>query len=380
MYKSEYDFAKNFDTDGNLLLDPAENQQPRSETEVFIEEMQDDNILYKTMGAEYNPGSIQSASERAESQQFGDTFEANDLQKMLQSADIKETEGGGSSGDGKSSQGTAHVKTRRIQNNLGTLKSNNERFLFLFREAIKRFRIPQYGFQEMGGAAGSQNLIASQWKLTQPQLVNNSYIAYDIEGKDHLGPFNAQRRYNNFFELRNSLCQNWPGVYIPNVPPKKAMGNKDIEFVVERRYYLERFFMQVADIEHLRTSEEMKVFIRPELTVTSSQAATIDIDKALLKLSRPSPGKLLAIYKKAFKLTDKIIEEQKLAQNENCEKLEQTLQLMKILNNNYCLLKKQAFGMIQIKNNQIDYQKQIIKTLSRYELQSQKFIRDFNQI
>lgn len=46
------------------------------------------------------------------------------------------------------------------------------------------------------------------------------------------------------------------------------------------------------------------------------------------------------------------------------------MQLMKILNNNYNLLKKQAFGMIQIKNNQIDYQKQIIKTLSRYELQS----------
>lgn len=261
------------------------------------------------MAAEYNAGSIHSASERADSQQFGDTLEANDLQKMLQSADIKETEGGGSSGDGKSSQGTAQVKTRRIQNNLGTLKSNNERFLFLFREAIKRFRIPQYGFQEASGAAGSQNPLASQWKLTQPQLVNNSYIAYDIEGKDHLGPFNAQRRYNNFFELRNALCQNWPGVYIPNVPPKKAMGNKDIEFVVERRYYLERFFMQIADIEHLRTSEEMKVFIRPELTVANSQSSTVDIDKVLPKLTRPSPDKLLAIYKKAFKLTDKIIEE-----------------------------------------------------------------------
>jgi hypothetical protein len=30
---------------------------------------------------------------------------------------------------------------------------------------------------------------------------------------------------------------------VPNIPPKKAVGNKDIGFVVERRYYLERFFM-----------------------------------------------------------------------------------------------------------------------------------------
>ena len=44
------------------------------------------------------------------------------------------------------------------------------------------------------------------------------------------------------------------------------MGNKDIEFVVERRYYLERFFMQLADIEYLRTSDEVKIFIRPEIS------------------------------------------------------------------------------------------------------------------
>lgn len=56
-------------------------------------------------------------------------------------------------------------------------------------------------------------------------------------------------------------------------------------------------------------------------------------------------------------MTDKVIEEQKMVQNENYEKLEQMMQLLMILSNNYNLLKKQAFGMIQIKNNQIDYQK-----------------------
>jgi len=74
-------------------------------------------------------------------------------------------------------------------------------------------------------------------------LISNSYIVYSIQGKDNLGPFSGDRRYNHFYVLRNKLCENWPGVYIPSIPPKKAVGNKDIEFVIERMYYLERFML-----------------------------------------------------------------------------------------------------------------------------------------
>lgn len=65
------------------------------------------------------------------------------------------------------------------------------------------------------------------------------------------------------------------------------MGNKDIDFVVERRYFLERFFMQISDIEYLKTSEEMKLFIRPEINVITSNMGKIDIEKALMKMTRP---------------------------------------------------------------------------------------------
>ena len=65
----------------------------------------------------------------------------------------------------------------------------------------------------------------------------------------------------------------------------------------------------------------MKVFIRPEINAVSTQGV-VDIDKTFIKMSKPSNNKLLALYKKSFKLTDKIIEEQKLLQNENYDKLE----------------------------------------------------------
>ena len=46
------------------------------------------------------------------------------------------------------------------------------------------------------------------------------------------------------------------------VPPKKAVGNKEMEFIVERRFFLERFYLQIGDMPHLLNSEEVKAFLR----------------------------------------------------------------------------------------------------------------------
>lgn len=148
-----------------------------------------------------------------------------------------------------------------MANNVGSIRSNNERFLHLFKEAVKRFRIPQYGFEARIKAKEPE-----LWRLTKPQLINNSYIVYTIAGKDNLGPFGGERRYRDFHILRNVLSNNWPGIYVPNIPPKKAVGNKDIEFVIERMYFLERFFMMLSDVDYLKNCEEMRIFARPEIT------------------------------------------------------------------------------------------------------------------
>lgn len=50
---------------------------------------------------------------------------------------------------------------------------------------------------------------------------------------------------------------------IPKVPPKKTIGNKDVRFVNERRYYLERFLIKLAKYDFLLNSEEFLVFSRP---------------------------------------------------------------------------------------------------------------------
>lgn len=53
------------------------------------------------------------------------------------------------------------------------------------------------------------------------------YILYTIKGEDKEGTFEIFRRYSDFDNLRHFLCQRWPGLFIPALPPKKATGNME---------------------------------------------------------------------------------------------------------------------------------------------------------
>lgn len=75
----------------------------------------------------------------------------------------------------------------------------------------------------------------------------------------------------------------------------------------------------------------------------------------LKKMAKPDSSELLKLYKKSFKMTDKLIEDMKVRNESNMEELSETLEFIRVLLTNYTALKKQAFGMIQIKNNQIEF-------------------------
>lgn len=51
------------------------------------------------------------------------------------------------------------------------------------------------------------------------------HIMYKIFGSDQAGDFESLRRYNDFLSLRSLLVTNWPGCYIPKLPPKKRIVN-----------------------------------------------------------------------------------------------------------------------------------------------------------
>jgi len=76
----------------------------------------------------------------------------------------------------------------------------------LFNE-IKHWRIPHYG---CGGDGPNSPQIKTEesgefFTVKNPSLVNGSYVAYLIVGRDRFGSFEGKRRYNEFYLIRNSL-------------------------------------------------------------------------------------------------------------------------------------------------------------------------------
>lgn len=119
---------------------------------------------------------------------------------------------------------------------------------------------------------------SQQFRVFNP-VKFGGHIRYTVSGVDADGPFEEARRFSEFFALKEALAERWPGVYIPAIPEKKLMGNKDDKFIEERRALLERFMKEIAKFDYLVQSREFKVFARDRG----------DIEKILTSMLRQSP-------------------------------------------------------------------------------------------
>ena len=106
------------------------------------------------------------------------------------------------------------------------------------------------------------NEFESAFKVRDPEDFHG-HIVYHVTGADLQGSWECKRRYNEFYLLQDALAKRWPGIVIPQVPPKKAMGNKDKVFLAERRFYLERFMRKLSRYDFIINSQEFQIFCRP---------------------------------------------------------------------------------------------------------------------
>lgn len=96
----------------------------------------------------------------------------------------------------------------------------------------------------------------------QSGLKIGSVVKYTVVGQDSEGRFEIQRRYNEFFSLHIVLNDRWPGAYVPAIPEKQMIGDKEPGFIEERRQLLERFIRECAKFEFIIESKEFKIFSR----------------------------------------------------------------------------------------------------------------------
>jgi sorting nexin-1/2 len=124
--------------------------------------------------------------------------------------------------------------------------------------------------------------------------VKGAHVTYTVRGYDGDGPFEGAKRYNDFFHLRSALIMRWPGVYVPPIPPRKAIGNKEDKFLEERKHFLQRFLLMIGKDEHLIKSDEFRLFSR----------VSGEIEKSIQMLPAITPDFLLDRYKTPLKMVE----------------------------------------------------------------------------
>ena len=132
---------------------------------------------------------------------------------------------------------------------------------------------------------------------TYPMYIDNpkkmektvgSYIAYTMDGTDVTEQL--IRRYSDFYALYEKLVQRWPGIYIPRIPPKKITGNQDPSVIKTRMRLLNRFCLNLSNIEYLYKAEETNIF----------RNNSPDVANAINKLPELNYSDMLSRMKEAF--------------------------------------------------------------------------------
>ncbi|KAL1932274.1 hypothetical protein VTP01DRAFT_9330 [Rhizomucor pusillus] len=108
--------------------------------------------------------------------------------------------------------------------------------------------------------------------VQDPQKVGdtiNAHIVYKVRTKTNSPAFRAPevvvaRRYRDFLWLYNQLTLGNPGVIVPPVPEKHALGRFQDEFVESRRIALERCLQKIVSHPMLYGDPDLKVFLESE--------------------------------------------------------------------------------------------------------------------
>lgn len=95
-----------------------------------------------------------------------------------------------------------------------------------------------------------------------------AYTSYIVKGKQILE--GITRRYREFDCLRKKLIERWPGIFIPQLPHKTAVGKTKQDVVEFRVEQINRFCLKIGKIPYLFNGKEIQTFISNTPDVTKS--------------------------------------------------------------------------------------------------------------
>lgn len=183
-----------------------------------------------------------------------------------------------------------------------------------------------------------------------------SHMEYLVKGKDRQGPWEGKRRFTHFYLLAEALNTRWPGVYLPRLPPKKAIGRFETLFLQDRRYYLERFLRKLGTLDYIMKADEFVIFSRPNG----------DIEKVFQKMTKLPTSQLIERYRRALQ-----VNEAHYDANERKEFSRQIHEVHSLATTKLLLqmkdLKKRVGRMRETKGQALQGNKRLLKFAQEYE-------------
>ena len=182
------------------------------------------------------------------------------------------------------------------------------------------------------------------------------FTSYTLQGSKIPEPLS--RRYRDFDALRRKLIDRWPGVFIPNIPHKKTVGNKDKEIVGMRIEMINRFLKKLSKIDYLFNSDEMELFLQN----------SNNVPKTLDSIKEDTYEELLKKYASVFTDYDDNFDTitGKRDQDEFAKKLNENYPKLRAFRS-FIAIEKERFKDVQknylvIINNLSIYEKEVVNT------------------
>jgi hypothetical protein len=120
----------------------------------------------------------------------------------------------------------------------------------------------------------------------------NKFTIYVVKGRDRNGPFEVQRRFTEFYAVREVLVTRWPACFVPRLPGKKMFQGSEKKVVEDRLKFLNAFCTKLAKLTHLFYSTEFnQIFLRSK---------DGDIVKTFSGVTRNTPVELIQKYQMHF--------------------------------------------------------------------------------
>eukprot|EP00927_Polykrikos_kofoidii_P031670 TRINITY_DN27193_c0_g1_i1.p1 TRINITY_DN27193_c0_g1~~TRINITY_DN27193_c0_g1_i1.p1 ORF type:complete len:1121 (-),score=184.98 TRINITY_DN27193_c0_g1_i1:248-3610(-) len=127
-------------------------------------------------------------------------------------------------------------------------------------------------------------------EVAQSTMIGMRHTAYSVELDDCGKKYVRLRRFSNFVWLHSELQKKQLGCALPQLPPKKTVGNLDLAFVEQRRHSLEEYLVALLRLPPVLHDDTLWTFLDADLATVvvprflCRSKAAVPCSEALMQL------------------------------------------------------------------------------------------------